>query len=114
MEQRERLIELLDTNCGFTDEQPAEKLADYLLANGVIVLPCNVGDTVYQLGGDLEIVERIVNRISIEEDGIFLTAENRFFETKMPSDRVFLYREEAEKFASFIKGFLEEERGHYE
>lgn len=28
----------------------AEKLADHLLANGVIVPPCNVGDTVYSYG----------------------------------------------------------------
>ena len=33
----------------------AEALADYLLTNGVIVPPCNVGDTVYMLlPGDLE------------------------------------------------------------
>ena len=49
MTERERLIELL------TKGQPpfnplndvcTEKLADYLLANGVIVPPCKVGDVV--------------------------------------------------------------------
>ena len=50
MTERERLIEIL------TKGQPPfnplndvciEKLADYLLANGVIVPPCKVGQTVY-------------------------------------------------------------------
>lgn len=48
MTERERLIELLDQNCGYSEEQKAETLADYLLANGVIVPPCKVGDKVYQ------------------------------------------------------------------
>ena len=48
---RDRLIELLEAECGFSrymtgDERRAE-LADYLLANGVIVPPCKVGDTLY-------------------------------------------------------------------
>lgn len=47
MTDRDRLIELLfkvteEKDC----PQPCE-IADYLLANGVIVPPCKVGDTVY-------------------------------------------------------------------
>lgn len=38
---RERLIKLLDVNCGYVEEVKAETLADYLLANGVVMLPCN-------------------------------------------------------------------------
>lgn len=34
---RERLIELLDQNCGYVSVQPAERLADYLLSHGVVV-----------------------------------------------------------------------------
>ena len=37
MTERERLIELLDQNCGYVEEQPAEKLADYLIKNGVYI-----------------------------------------------------------------------------
>lgn len=33
-----------------------EKLADYLLANGVIVPPCKVGDTVYSFCDDFGVV----------------------------------------------------------
>lgn len=37
MDVREKLIELLDTNCGYVDEVKAEVLADHLIANGVTV-----------------------------------------------------------------------------
>lgn len=37
MMQRLKLIELLDTNCGYVDEQPAVRLADYLIQNGVVL-----------------------------------------------------------------------------
>lgn len=47
---KERLIELIkkymDGYKGY-----AEEFADYLLANGVIVPPCKVGDTVYAIKG---------------------------------------------------------------
>lgn len=47
MTDRERLIELLKAiaheNCFWS----VERIADYLLANGVIVPPCNVGDYLY-------------------------------------------------------------------
>lgn len=44
MQGRERLIELLKHEFG---TKVSEITADYLLANGVIVPPCKVGDTVY-------------------------------------------------------------------
>lgn len=37
MDVREKLVELLDTNCGYVDEVEAEVLADHLAANGVTV-----------------------------------------------------------------------------
>lgn len=43
--QRERLVELLEAECGFsrymTDDERREKLADYLMSNNVVVLPEN-------------------------------------------------------------------------
>ena len=49
MTDRERLIELLNEarNQHLFEDKYNEAVADYLLANGVIVPPCNVGDTVY-------------------------------------------------------------------
>lgn len=54
MTERERLIELLkkaplcnrDFDLQYSDATIA-KIADYLIANGVIVPPCKVGDKVY-------------------------------------------------------------------
>lgn len=52
---RDRLIELIDDFIHTKDvkwwysEELDEQLADYLLENGVIVPPCHVGDTVYQI-----------------------------------------------------------------
>lgn len=45
--ERERLIELIQKSVDGCARHWAEVVADYLLANGVIVPPCKVGDTVY-------------------------------------------------------------------
>lgn len=45
MTDRDRLIELLEDS--MFKELTHERLADHLLANGVIVPPCKVGDKVY-------------------------------------------------------------------
>ncbi len=45
MEQREKLIELLAPT-QLTYEEAVD-MADFLIANGVVVLPCKVGYTVY-------------------------------------------------------------------
>lgn len=37
MDIREKLVELLDINCGYVDEVKAEVLADYLIANDVTI-----------------------------------------------------------------------------
>lgn len=59
--QRERLVELIKNADSYEnlwsydlydlvhDTGGAEEFADYLLANNVVVLPCNIGDTVYYI-----------------------------------------------------------------
>lgn len=42
-----RLIQLLDEVARIKDCPDSEQIAEYLLANGVLVPPCKVGDTVY-------------------------------------------------------------------
>ena len=45
---RDRLIELVNDNPDiWMSDRASEMIADHLLANGVIVPPCKVGDTVY-------------------------------------------------------------------
>ena len=48
---RDRLVELINQRIDNKTWTVAE-LADYLLANGVIVPPCKVGDTVYKVVRD--------------------------------------------------------------
>ena len=47
MTDRDRLIELVQNAVNGCARHWAEIIADYLLANGVIVPPCKVGDTIY-------------------------------------------------------------------
>lgn len=44
---RERLIKLIINSVSGCARNWAETIADYLLANGIIVPPCKVGDKVY-------------------------------------------------------------------
>lgn len=54
----------------FLNDASIEAIADHLLANGVIVPPCKVGDTVYKLivtsKGELVIWEIIVTSVSVD------------------------------------------------
>ena len=84
----------------------AGTIADYLLANGVIVPPCKVGDTMYEIcerrrSGKWQkaIVERVVHGIEIGIDKI-LTARcgtTTYVYLSRLGETVFLTREEAEK-----------------
>ena len=52
MDVREKLVELLDTNCGYVDEVEAEVLADHLIANGVTMQEwISVKDMMPEAGG---------------------------------------------------------------
>ena len=49
MDVREKLVELLCSNSLHRDGVTMYDVADHLIANGVTVLPCKVGRTVYYL-----------------------------------------------------------------
>lgn len=87
--------------------QTAQNLADHLLANGVIVPPCKVGDTVYFLPQE-EILEATVINIEVNyytNPQMWLTIEyclyhRNHYKTRidlMLGKVVFLTKEEAEK-----------------
>lgn len=90
MSEKERLIELLDQNCGYVEEQKAEMLADYLLENGVIVPPVKVGDTVYQTDTAGRIYAGTVKNIIYDTSSIA-------FDERAIGITVFLTKEEALK-----------------
>ena len=93
---RERLIELLDQNCGYVEEQKAEQLADYLIENGVIQIPVKVGDMVYQTDG-IRIYESEIKEIIICNHIIFYETSGIAFDKSAIGTNIFLTREEAEQ-----------------
>lgn len=104
---QDRLIELIHESDLSLD---SVRLTDHLLANGVIVLPCKVGDKVYRTSGNYcgeKIFEGVVNQINIYNNG-----EIRFWMYGHPlgfvcddiGKTVFLSREEAEKVLVKMKG----------
>ena len=75
-------------------------IIDYLLANGVILTPCKVGDAVYYITGiGHNIIKSAqIKEIIIDENGIkdlYVKGDGHNFENSF--DIFFLTREEAEK-----------------
>ena len=66
MTDRERLIELLKHEFG---TKVSEITADWLISKGVIVPPCNVGDTVYPLSADRSF-RAFIEKIEVTTDGM--------------------------------------------
>ena len=92
--ERKRLVEILDKTIAYKDENTddyIEWLADVLLANGIVVPPCKVGDSVYWID-DGKIKNEEVFKISIHSDGILVHTGIQFC-----LGQVFLTRAEAEK-----------------
>lgn len=101
MTERERLIEMIDNSnaCICVD---GDKLTDYLLQNGVIVLPCNVGDTVYRL--NIVTVPDDEYRVSFHRE---MYIEETTFDITLYCEigkMVFITREEAETKLKNLQG----------
>lgn len=71
--------DILDSDCAKRD---SEALTDYLLANGVIVLPpCKVGDTIYTIRGDS------IREYEVAYFDIFKNKVSYVFKVHLISDR---------------------------
>ncbi len=111
MTERERLIELLNAiqhqgNSANPNKNYIQnsELADYLLANGVILPPCKVGQEVYFIKNFFNFVkepikEKVCGMKTYSDDMkfTFVTASQRCFNEDDLGKTVFLTREEAEK-----------------
>lgn len=105
MTERERLIELLDECRGIEGigMELVEKHADHLLANGVIVPPVKIGQTVYSIDPCIsqvfagEVYEIFQSRYGT----VCRSSRKGYYSLTFPADSVgktvFLTREEAEK-----------------
>ena len=104
MNERESLIELMSTAGWniFSDAQAKEQLADYLLANGVLVLPVDIiGNTLWFINCDDNIVCDKIDGITISDrHDVYIFLQNSDDEPYELSDIgkfLFYTREEAEK-----------------
>ena len=118
MTEREKLIELLMQGELEADKQgifncsqskwKAEIMADFLLENGVSILPCKVGDVLYyhdyKCGAfndnkdEWNIVDSVVCQIRIKKKGILVEmSSGRIFTHKDFGKIIFNTKEEAEK-----------------
>ena len=110
MTDRDRLIELMShkQQYGIATEEPPEviytienhQVADYLLANGVIVPPCDIGQTVYTRYGysfKIEQIEVLKDKKILFRCGNDGTDDYMaFYDFEIGTD-VFLTKEEAEE-----------------
>ena len=109
MTDRDRLIELIQNAVNGCARHWAEIIADYLLANGVIVLPCKVGDTVYYIeGAYYNSIRQTARPIKVTEIswkagrsgkdlGFALIANGTRYKFSSIGKTVFLTKEEAEQ-----------------
>ena len=115
MTERERLIELLksdscespmlcDPNCKYANLERCyeERTADYLLANGVVVLPVDIiGNTLWFINCDDDIVCDKIDGIAISDrHNVYIFLRNSDDDSYKLSDIgkfLFYTREEAEK-----------------
>lgn len=101
MPEREKLIELLNDGCNSCekagDKSITEFLADYLLENGVTILPCKAGDILYSIweddDGNLQIDETEIVDVSIHK----IWVNGGGFDVDCLGKSDFLRREDAEK-----------------
>ena len=103
-DMRERLIELLkkakaamkkeNLSCDIARNM---FVAEYLIANGVIVPPCKVGDTVYEIEYDLNSGWWEAHPLETEVKAVCILTENDYYPLNRVGKDVFLTREEAER-----------------
>lgn len=89
---KDRLIDLIH---GSDLSLDSVRLADHLIANGVIVLLCKIGDTVYQVDS-VKIYELEVIGISLVKGKPYYETESIDFDEDAIGKSIFLTREEAE------------------
>lgn len=98
---RERLVELIqnahDEQKYLTSDKSIQAIADYLLANGVVVPPCKVGDIVYLIGLDGTINEYSAVGFCQYPNGVFIDVRYDDKTYSIPIEKVYFLREDAER-----------------
>lgn len=108
MENREKLINILNEHTSIKDENTAdynEWLADVLIENGVVVIPCEIGDSIWWIddtdGYKIKEEENAIQAIAITRSGVYISTESddvqRHGFDKINTDYAYLSEEEAKK-----------------
>ena len=99
MDVREKLAELLDNaiidsddNYGFPN---TKQVADHLIAHGVTVQECKIGDKIYQTDG-VRIYESTIGEITLTAKHTIFVTENIAFDERAIGKSIFLSYAEAE------------------
>ena len=107
MDVREKLVNMLNevqetgvneipAGFGYTSEYVEnEEVASHLIAHGVTVQECKLGDKVYQTDG-VRIYESIIGEITLTEKNTIFVTENIAFDERAIGNSVFLSYDEAE------------------
>lgn len=97
---RNRLVELLknahDEQKYLTSDKSIQAIADDLLANGVVVIPCKVGDIVYETDG-IRIYESTILDIFLYKNKPYYETDGIDFDESAIGKSVFLTKEDAER-----------------
>lgn len=109
-EMRDRLVALIKQGANGHTLMPTDCIADYLIENGVIVLPCKVGDIVYVVSryyaGDWEVYKCKIDNLTIYGKNTFISCDantaifgkiNFGLNVSEIGKTVFLTKEEAEQ-----------------
>ena len=99
MNDRDRLIELLK-NVPRNAKAFYGQFADYLIANGVVVLPCNIGDDLYWIDDENNRVRNHKNGVAeiiYCSNGVWKIKDTDGNVDKAGTQYAYLSREEAEK-----------------
>ena len=96
MDVREKLVELVKR--AITDWKHgdvSEMIADHLIANGVTVQECKLGDKIYQ-ADDVRIYESTISEITLTAKHTIFVTENITFDERAIGNSIFLSYAEAE------------------
>ena len=98
MTDRERMIDIVNNSLARNIDKScnlAKNIVDDLINEGIIQLPCKVGDKVYELTTSEEIEQRKVKDIIYDNEGFRLRLEPYFSYEYYLNETVFLTHSEA-------------------
>ena len=95
-DMREILIDLIKQGARGHTLMPTECIADHLIASGVIVIPCKVGDIVYQTDG-VRIYELEIFDVSMYRNMPHFETESVDFDIRAIGTSIFLTKDQAEQ-----------------